>query len=192
MRTTMTDRPAGPGLNLNIRATWAVLLIGCGIALSPLFACATPFAAVATLAALKLGGRDRLVVTGMSWLANQAVGYLYLGYPWTLSSGAWGIAIGVATAAATVAATGLSSARPAPLAMSLPFVAAFAVFELSLYAAGFLLPGSEGAFTPAIVGHIFLINGVTLCGILAAFHVVMLFGRTARGGDPGRVTAATP
>ena len=157
-----------------------MLIVGCGVTLSTFFACVTPFAALATIAALKLGWRDRFLVLGLVWLGNQAIGYLYLGYPWTWDSAAWGLAIGISAAIAIMAASSLATPRQAPLAVSLPFVAAFATFEFTLYSAGFILPASTGAFSTAIVGHIFLINATTLCVLMIFYYLTVLFGLQTR------------
>lgn len=157
------------------RLLWISLIVISGTGLSTFFACATPFAALATLAALKLRPRDMAAVMGLVWLANQAIGYGVLGYPWTWDSAAWGIAIGASTGLAVLAAHALSTTRPAPLAVSLPFMAAFATFEAGLYVAGFVLPGSEGAFTASIIGHIFLINAVSLCALMVIYHSAQLW-----------------
>lgn len=59
-------------------------------------ACATPFAALATLAALKMSRRDLFTLVSAAWLANQFIGYGFLAYPETWDSFAWGGAIGIA------------------------------------------------------------------------------------------------
>ena len=59
---------------------WIALIGGGSIALSRAFACATPFAALATLAALTMGGRDAVLLVGFVWAANQAVGFGLLHY----------------------------------------------------------------------------------------------------------------
>lgn len=156
------------------RALWFALIVAAGICLSTAFACTTPFAALATLAALKLGRRDAITIVGLVWLANQAIGYGFLGYPWTWDSAAWGLAIGVSAGLAFSAARGLSTTRPAPFAVSLPFIGAFATFEFGLYAAGFVLPGSNGAFAASVVWHIFLLNAIALGGLMAAYHLAIL------------------
>lgn len=168
--------------NRRERALWIVMIVTSGICLSTFFACVTPFAALTTLAALKLARRDSLFVVGLVWLANQAIGYGFLGYPWTWDSAAWGLAIGASAGLAVLAARGLSTTRPAPLAVSLPFVAAFAAFELGLYVAGFTLPGTKGAFSASVVGHVFLINAVTICGLMAVYHLAMMSGLVSRNG----------
>ena len=156
------------------RAIWITLIVACGTCLSPMFACVTPFAALSALAALKLDRRDAAAVVGVVWLANQAMGYGFLGYPWTWDSAAWGLAIGACSGLAVLAARALSASRPAPLAVSLPFVAAFTAFEFGLYLAGYLLPGSDGTFSASIVWHIFLVNIIVLCVLLALSELAMM------------------
>jgi hypothetical protein len=161
---------------LAARSIWIVLIVASGTCLSPFFACVTPFAALATLAALKLGRSDAITAVGLVWLANQAIGYGTLGYPWTWGSVEWGLAIGASSELAILAAGALSTTRPAPLAVSLPFVAAFAAFESGLYLAGLVLPGGEGAFSASVVGHVFLINVITLYGLVAIYNLAMMLG----------------
>lgn len=165
-------------------ALWIVLIVTSGICLSTVFACATPFAALATLAALKLGRGQAIAVIGSVWAANQVIGYGFLGYPWTWDSAAWGLAIGVSAGLAMLAARSLATTRPAPLVISLPFVAAFAMFELGLFLAGFVLPGSEGAFSASVVGHVFLINAVTMCSLMAVNQLATVSGLLARADRP--------
>jgi hypothetical protein len=174
-----------------MRTLWALLIVTGGICLSTFFACATPFAALATLAVLNLARRDAIIVIGLIWLANQAIGYGFLGYPWTWDSAAWGLAIGASAYLAVLAAMALSTTRPAPLAVSLPFVAAFAAFELGLYIAGFVLPGAEGAFTAPVVGHVFLINAVTVCALMIAYQLAMTSGLLACNGARAPRTLGT-
>ncbi|MDQ2764495.1 MAG: hypothetical protein M3Y22_13775, partial [Pseudomonadota bacterium] len=57
------------------RSVWIVLIVTSGVCLSPFFACVTPFAALATISALKLNWRDAVAAMGLVWLTNQAIGY---------------------------------------------------------------------------------------------------------------------
>ena len=166
------------------RLTWIALIVTSGPCLSIFFACVTPFAALATLAGLKLGPRDAIVALSVVWLSNQAIGFGLLGYPWTWSAAGWGLAIGASAGLAAMAGRGLSTTGPAPLALSLPFTAAFAVFELGLYVAGFVLPGSEGAFSASVVGHVFVVNAVSLFALVASSNSVALITRLTRHGVP--------
>ena len=165
-----------PGLQFPPRtsgpATWLwVGSIGvASILLSRAFACATPFAALATLAAFTLRGRQAMVLMLFVWLANQAVGFGLLGYPWTFSSFAWGLAIGIAALAGLLASRAIA---PQPMrgrwiALPLTLVAAFAAYEAVLYATTWLLPAWPGAFAAPVVLRIFAINGVALGLLLAA------------------------
>lgn len=87
---------------------WGVFLVCGSTAGSLLFACATPFAATAAIAALTLSPRLALVTTMGVWLGNQAAGFLLLGYPVTASSLAWGPALGGAALFAAAVAIQIS------------------------------------------------------------------------------------
>jgi hypothetical protein len=163
-----------------LRSIWIALLIVSGFGSSFFFACATPVAAVATLASLRLDRREAAAVVGLVWLANQAIGYGILGYAWTLDSAAWGIAIGLSGYLALLAAAALTPVGPARLAISLPFMAAFAAYQLSLYVAGFVLPGAEGAFTAPIVAQVFVVNLIALIGLLAVYQLTLAFQPSRR------------
>ncbi len=184
MKATGDFRYDGLGPRHVARALWIALIVAGGTCLSVFFACATPFAALATLAALKLRRRDAITVVGLMWLANQAIGYGFIGYPWTWDSAAWGLAIGASAGFAILVARALSTARPAPLAVSLPFMAAFAAFELGLYIAGFVLPESDGAFSASVVWHVFLINAVVLCGLMAIDQLMIISGLLIQNDTP--------
>jgi hypothetical protein len=171
------------------RAVWMALLVVCGAGLSLVFACATPFAALAALAALKVGRRDALLTVGLVWLVNQVVGYAFLGYPVTWDSFAWGGAIGVAALAALVAAGAMAPRRSAGLAVSLPFVAGFAGFELVLYLAAGVLPSEVGAFGLGVVRELLVVNAVALVGLLAV-HPLVMAGVRALGTAGGSVAVS--
>lgn len=166
------------------RAIWMALIVAGGAGLSVFFACATPFAALATLAALKTDRRDTAAALGLVWLANQVIGYGFLGYPRTWDSYAWGAAIGASAGLALLAAMALAPRRQAPLAVSLPFIGAFAVYELALYVAGFVLPSEVSAFSATIVEHLFAVNLVALGGLLLAYRLALLAGLLVREQTP--------
>jgi hypothetical protein len=161
------------------RIAWIVFLTLASLAFSLVFACAAPFAALATLAALNLRRPDAFILTALAWLANQAVGYGILGYPRTVDSFAWGVALGVAALLATWTVASLGP-RPLPtgpvFGVAIGFLAAFAVYELALYAASFVLGGSEAAFSLSVVGYVFQVNAAALLGL-----VVLSLGAGAIG-----------
>ncbi|HVZ09259.1 hypothetical protein [Rhodopila sp.] len=183
MSTTQAPQ-ARPQSEIALRAVWLGLLVVGGVCSSFFFACATPFAALATLAALKMEWREGIAVVGLVWLANQTIGFALLGYPWTADSLAWGVAIGAASFLALGAAAVFASAQPVRLAVSLPFVASFAVYELALYVAGFGLGAGPDAFSLATVKLVFLVNlgaFVALLALHAVARAVGLPGGAAEG-----------
>lgn len=189
MDGSMSATTNGSGRTAAGRVIWIALIVGSGIGLSVFFACATPFAALATLTALKAERRDAAVV-GLAWAGNQAVGYGYLGYPLTWDSAAWGLAIGLSAGLALLAAIALSPRRPASFAVSLPFVGAFAAYELGLYVASFMLPGSDAAFAAAIVEQLFLVNLVALLGLMAVHQAALLLTLLARSNTASGMAGA--
>jgi hypothetical protein len=158
------------------RAIWMALIVIAGAGLSLFYACATPFAALATLAALKTDRRDTALVVGLVWLANQVVGYGFLGYPRTWESLAWGAAIGVAAGVALLAAIALAPRRKGPFAVSLPFVGAFTAYEFSLYLASFMLPTEDGSFALSVVKQIFVVNAVALIALVIVHWIAVTAG----------------
>ena len=166
------------------RVSWIMVLTLATIAGSFVFACATPFPALATLAALHMSRRDAFILTGVIWVANQTVGYGVLHYPQTWDSFAWGIAIGAAAMIATGMAAGTetalrSSARP--LTMLVSFAAAFAGYEGALYAATAVLPSEPSAFRLSVVLYILEVNAIALGGLL-----VLQYAGTRIGLAPPR------
>ena len=77
------------------KPAWIALLVAASVAFTLGFACATPLAAFAAVAALTMTRRDALLLVGLVWLANQCVGFSVLHYPWTAECLAWGAGLGV-------------------------------------------------------------------------------------------------
>jgi hypothetical protein len=150
---------------------------------SLVFACATPFVALVTLAALNMSRRDAFIVTGAVWLANQAVGYGILDYPRTFDSYAWGVAIGIAVLLALLAARAVADQfeRRGPIVSTgVAFLSAFAVYELALHAASFWLSSSDTAFSWATVGYILQVNALGLVGLMIVKLVASAIGLETR------------
>lgn len=161
---------------------FGLLTVSCALA-SFAFACATPFAAFAVIAAATLRVRPALLVVTGAWLVNQSIGFGVLHYPVDANTIAWGFAIGAAALAATVASSVTLGALPqnrAVLALALAFVCAYAAYELTLFAATPLL-GGEGAFTFEIVARIGLRSAAWLIGLVAACEIVRLLNPFGRG-----------
>jgi hypothetical protein len=165
------------------RWAWIALLGGASIGFSLVFACATPFVALVTLAALTMSRRDAFIVTAAVWLANQAVGYGVLDYPRTFDSYAWGVAIAMAVLLALLAAraVGEQFAQRGPIVSTgVAFLSAFAVYELVLYAASFWLSSSDTAFSWATVGYILQVNALGLVSLIVLKFVAASVGLGTR------------
>ena len=166
------------------RSLWIALVIAGSIGFSFAFSCATPFAALATLAALNTPRRDLFALLGLAWLANQAIGYGLLGYPQTWHSLGWGAAIGIAALLGTLAALAVAP-RVARLGrtgmIAATFLAAFTPYELALYAASFVL-GSADAFLLPVVWRIFYMNVFALVALLIVHQLALAAGLIVAGG----------
>lgn len=152
------------------RPLWLALLIAASIVFSLGLACAAPLAAFAALAALSLPRREAFWFIGAVWLANQAVGYAFLGYPVTANSLAWGVAIGAAAGLATLAALAVAPrlAGTSPvLGLASVFLAAFVVDQAAMLAAAVGGLGGVADFSPTIIGEVFAINLLAFVGLLA-------------------------
>jgi hypothetical protein len=169
----MTPRSIRPGEML-----WPLLLAVAAIGGSWLFACVTPFAAFAAVAATTERPRMALGTVALIWAANQAVGYAFLDYPHDATTLLWGLAI-VASALLATAAAILVAARLGDnrrwARLGLAFVAAFAVYEIVL-----LIPaaatGEAANFAPVIVGELVLLNAAWLIGLAIVIEGLVRLG----------------
>lgn len=160
---------------------FVLLTAACALA-SFAFACATPFAAFAVIAAATLSLPAALVVVGGTWIVNQAIGFGALHYPLDASTMLWGAVIGAAGFAATFAAaiTLRWLPRPrTPIALGAALLAAYAAYELVLFAATPFL-GGAGAFTAKIVGRLGMLGIFWLIGLVAACETFRLLGSRLR------------
>lgn len=151
---------------------WPTLLVAASAIGSLAFACVTPFAALAAVTGRTLSRRAALLTVGVIWLANQALGYGVLAYPWSIESVSWGFAIGAAALAGTGAAFAagwLTSGQNAIVAVAAALAAAFGGYELCLYLVSFGLGGEE-AFAPAIVARLALLNVIWTVVLIAVYE----------------------
>jgi len=154
---------------------FGLLTLACALA-SFAFACATPFAAFAVIATQTLPLTSALLVVAAAWVVNQAIGFGALHYPLHANTILWGVMIGAAALAGTVAAAAalrLAERAKSAIALGLGLVAAYATYQLVLFAATPFL-GGEGAFTVAIIGRIGELNILWLIGLVASCEIVRL------------------
>jgi hypothetical protein len=164
--------PTAIPLSLGIRPyAWIAIVVFIGVTLSLGLACAMPFAALAAVAALTLERRDALLLVGLAWLANQAVGFGVLHYPWTADTLAWGLALlavpVLATLGAALCATRVG-ALPKSFVALVVFLSAFAIYEGLLFLVTLAVGAGMEAYEPEVVAKIFALNGAVFAAFLAA------------------------
>jgi hypothetical protein len=152
------------------RPIWIALLVTTSVAFTLGFACATPFAAFATIAALTMPRRDALLLVGLVWFANQAVGFAVLHYPLTTDCFASGVGLGsvafmAALGAVWTAERFISFGR---LAWAMAFLTSFVIYQGLLLFVSIIAQSGVEDYTVAIVGRIFAINAVAFLGLLVA------------------------
>ena len=173
------------------RWLWILLLTAASVFVTLGMACATPFAALATLAALHMSRRDGLALIGIAWLADQAVGYGLLGYPRTTGSVAWGVVLGGAALLALIAARGLCDrlrTRGPVVAGAAAFGAAFVAYQAVLFAATAVLASGSEAFSLPTVGWVLRLNLLSLAGLLLLHRLAVWIGLVTREPLRTRVT----
>ena len=173
------------------RWLWILLLTAASVFVTLGMACATPFAALATLAALHMSRRDGLALIGIAWLADQTVGYGLLGYPRTANSLAWGVILGVGAVVALLAARALADrfrGRGGVLAGGLAFAGAFVAHQAVLFAATAALASGAEAFSLPIVGWVLRVNLLSLAGLLILSRLAVWIGLVTRSPLGARAT----
>lgn len=157
---------------------WVFVLIVGSIFLSGQLSCATPFAALAALAALEMKRAEGLALVIGTWLANQVVGYLFLGNPHEWSSYGWGAAIGVGAVisyiAAGIAVRHFSS--NAIVAAIAALASAFVAFQAVMFTTRFVLPSGDEAFSLPIVAEIALANAVAFVALILVHRLIVMSG----------------
>jgi hypothetical protein len=166
-------------IGLVARQSWflPVVLVGISAVSSWEFACITPFVAFAVAAGYALSAPAAVLTVAAIWLANQAIGFAVLGYPWTVDTILWGFAIGAAAllAAVLASATLRFGFRNNVTAIGATFVLAFGAYEGGLFLVTFAL-GGQDAFTPAIVGHVALLNLGWTVGLVGTYEILRYSG----------------
>lgn len=148
-------------------AVVAALMVAASVALTFGFACALPLAAFATMSAMLFGPAAAAGSILAVWLANQIVGFAWLGYPTDASTFAWGGALGVIALLSLGAAGAVLARVRGFLGIGASFLAAFVVYEGAVYAACLASGTGVSHFTVAVVTRIFLINAAAFGGFLA-------------------------
>ena len=160
---------------------WIMLLTLASTATTLVFACATPFPALAALAAAHMRRADGVALAVAAWVASQAVGFCVLDYPTDASTMLWGVAIGTAAVAGALAAHAaagrVTGGEPARLAAA--YVAAFAAFKLVILLWSVARGEVGTALSVEIMVRQFARNALILGALTLFYHLLV------RAGVPG-------
>jgi hypothetical protein len=160
-------------------ALWVSLLTAASTATTLALACATPFPALAALAAVHMRRREGVALMLLAWLASQFVGFCLLGYPRDGSTLAWGFALGTAAVGSLLASHAvlrIAGYRSAAAQLSVAYAAGFTAYKgiILLWALG--LGGLHTAMAPDLLAEQFVRNGAILIGLYALYYVLVAAG----------------
>ncbi|WP_428631284.1 hypothetical protein [Sphingopyxis sp.] len=160
-------------------ALWVTLLTAASTATTLALACATPFPALAALAAVHMRRRDGVALMLLAWLASQCVGFFLLGYPRDGSTLAWGFALGTAavgSALAGYAALRALAYRAVAARLSLAYAASFTAYKGIIVVWALGLGGFHTAMAPDLLADQFVRNGVILIGLYGLYRLLVAAG----------------
>jgi hypothetical protein len=172
---------------------WMAFMAAVSAVLSLGFACAAPLAAFAAASGLTLSRRNAILATLAAWLANQAAGCAFLGYPLTVDTLAWGGVLGLGATLAMFAARWTGARVHSLSGLATPvaaFAAAFAVYEATLFAAALAFLGGTEEFTIAIIARVFEINAIVMLGLLLLNYAAALIGNSIEPGKSAPFNSA--
>jgi hypothetical protein len=166
--------PAHPPLTPSIAAgpAWAVTLGVAAIAGTLASACAMPFVALSTLAAVTMPRRQALAAVTLMWLSNQLLGFTLLGFPHTQQTFGWGLVLGLSSLAALMVARRLTVGREqGPVRLLGTLAAAFLCYEAGIFAFADLL-GLPCPFTLSVIAQVAL-NDAIWFAALYPLHLLL-------------------
>jgi len=165
--------------NRGASALWVSLLTAASTVTTLALACATPFPALAALAAVHMRRRDGIALILLSWAASQAVGFLLLGYPRDGSTLGWGAGLGTAAVGSALAGYAVLRAldyKSVAARMATAYAAGFTAFKGIILLWALVLGGLHTAMAPDLLVEQFLRNGAILIGLYALYRALVAVG----------------
>ena len=168
---------------------WVGLLAATSAATTLALACATPFSALAAVAATRMSARAGFALMGLAWAVSQAIGFCVLDYPHDPRTLAWGFAILTAALASVAAARwgsrAVADAGPV-MRQATAFGTGFIGYKAALLAWSLVLGGVHTALSPYWTARQFGREALILAGLVALYHALVALGVPA----PRRARAA--
>lgn len=154
---------------------WVALFTAVSALATAALACATPFPALAALAATHLRRGHGVVLMLLVWAVSQVVGFGLLDYPRDPKTIGWGAALGLASVVALFGARATTRSFPPRVAVArlmLGYAAGFIAFKLAVLAGALLLGGVATTLAPTLLLRQFVRDGLILVG-LQLFYLLL-------------------
>ena len=156
---------------------WILLLSAASVLGSWALACATPFAALAALAATRMSRRDGIALMLVAWFASQAVGFGIHHYSHSPKTLMWGGAIGTAAIVSLLAARfAETKARGSVAQLALAYLGAVVGYKGMLVLWSLALGGLSTALSPVYFAQGFVRDGAVLIGLLLLYRGLVAIG----------------
>lgn len=158
---------------------WIASMTGASTIISMALACATPFPALAALAAGAPRKRDGLLLVGAAWAVAQTIGICVQGQAVDAEKAIWAATLlaGALISAMAAHMIGQSLRKTGTIAQAGgSFVAAFVGFKAVVLVTTLMLDSGHGAFAADVLARQFVRNGLIFAGLL-----VLQRGLTAIG-----------
>lgn len=158
---------------------WIMLLTLASTGTTLLLACATPFTALAALAATQMRARDGVPLMLAAWVASQAVGFCLHDYPRDLATLGWAIALASAASGAVLAARAAidrTGVRGTVMRIAVAYFVAAVAFKAVILLWSFGLGGVDTALSPAINARQFVRNGAILAALFVFYRALVGIG----------------
>lgn len=161
------------------RNLWIGAMVVASTVTTLALACATPFPALAALAALHVRRTEGVALMVVAWIAAQVTGFCVLRYAVDANNVAWALALGAAAIGSFFAADLTAKTMPgAPYVARLiaGYAAAYVGFKAVVLLGAFALDSGWAAFTPEVLLRQFVRYGLILLGLVAFQRLLTLVG----------------
>lgn len=158
---------------------WIMLLTAASTATTLMLACATPFPALAALAAVHMRGRDGIALMLVAWLASQFVGYLALAYPHDWRTLGWMPGLASAAVVSALGAYALLrrlGVQPVAVRLAAAYVGSFVAFKAAVLLWALVLGGVGSVIDPEILLRQFARNAAILVVLYALYRLLVALG----------------
>jgi len=143
--------------------------------------CATPFPALAALAAMRMGRRDGVALMLLAWAASQTMGFCLRGFPHEAATYGWAASLALGGIASVLVARIFAARAGSEWAgLALGYAAGFVAFKLVVLVFGL---GIEGHLGAAFSGPVLLRQFARDAAILIALALLHR-GLVALGAPP--------